>query len=360
MDRITALQRPCPDPQLYQWNLEMGFTLFPKRRENYTKVMAAKKGEVLDCLPIKLDIENVSRCNYHCTMCQVSDWPGLKRADDMSLEDYKALIDGQYGLIEIKLQGMGEPLMGKCYFEMIEYARQKYIWVRSTTNASLLHVKDNYKRVIDADICELQVSIDGASRETYEKIRRGGKFRLVVDNCIKLNQYCADANRRRTRMWVVVQRENFEELPAFPRLGAEMGFGRLTFSLDLNDWGQNRWKTINDPTDRHLQFDLPFARRLSALGTEHGVDVTFWFIDEKYDSTDEKTVCPWPFERAFVSSDMRIVPCCMIANPEVSDLGDARNFTSEWNSSPYQRFRRDHLAGNTPAICKACYVSRHR
>lgn len=358
MKRLEILPRPYPDPDLYRTNLESGFRAFPERRENYLKYQASRRGEVVEYQPIRLDIENVSRCNYHCTMCQVSDWPGLQRAGDMSFEDYKRLIDTQIGLIEIKLQGMGEPLMGQCYFEMIQHARARHIWVRSTTNASLLHVKENYKRVIDADICELQVSIDGATAETYEKIRRGGRFKLVTRNCVWLNQYCHDFNRHRTRMWVVVQKDNFSELGLFPELAADLGFGRLTYALDLTDWGQDRWRSINGEVDVHRQFDRMVAQDLIDLGKQSGVEVTFWFIAEKFEAQDPAKLCPWPFERLYVSSDMQIVPCCMIANPDIYELGDARKLTEEWNGRKMVAFRRLHLQGDIPNVCLSCYKGR--
>jgi pyrroloquinoline quinone biosynthesis protein E len=358
MDRLSDLPRPFPDREFYESNLQAGFRSFPERKENYLKYLAAKRGKTLDYLPIKLDIENVSRCNFHCTMCQVSDWPSFKRANDMSFEDYKALIDSQYGLIEVKLQGMGEPLMGKCYAAMIEYARARYIWVRSTTNGSLLHLRGNYKRVIDADICELQVSIDGTTRETYEKIRRGGRFEKVFSNCLLLNQYCRDVNRKRTRMWTVVQKDNFHEIERFPALAADLGFERLTLSLDLNDFGQERWKETNDRVDMHTKFDLFLAQHLINIGKEHNVDVTFWFIDEKYDTIHPTKLCPWPFERAYVSSDMRIVPCCMVANPDVFEVGDAHNLMEEWNGKKMMTFRKAHIDGQIPKICQSCYKYR--
>jgi MoaA/NifB/PqqE/SkfB family radical SAM enzyme len=357
MDRMKILPRPFPDTDFYKSNLEAGFDHFPKRRENYLKYQASKRGEVLDYLPIKLDIENISRCNYHCTMCQVSDWPGLQRAGDMSLEDFKELIDSQYGLIEIKLQGLGEPFMGRSYIEMIQYARAKLIWVRSTTNASLLHIHDNYKRVIDADICELQVSIDGTTAETYEKIRRGGRFDKVRENCVLLNKYCSEAGRKRSRMWVVLQRDNFEELERFPALASELGFERLSISLDVGDFGQERWHLINDPVQVHAKFDQSLAEHLIALGKEHNVAVTFWFLNEKFDTTVPAKLCPWPFERVYVSSDMRIVPCCLISNPDTMELGDARSLTAEWNGSQMMEFRRSHLQGAIPKLCQACYMN---
>lgn len=356
MDRINDLPRPYPDRDFYDSVLSKGFDVYPLRHENYLRYQSSERGIQLDYAPVRLDVENVSRCNYHCTMCQVSDWPGLKRAEDMSFDDYKSLIDRQYGLIEIKLQGMGEPLMGKCYADMIRYARDRHLWVRSTTNASLLHLKDNYKHVIDADICELQVSIDGATSETYEKIRRGGKFTKVLDNCRLLNQYCRDVGRPRTRMWVVVQKDNVGELSQFPTLAADLGFDRLSLSLDLNDWGQDRWRAVNDAVDVQNSVDIDYAQELIDSGKERGVETTFWFIDEKYNAKKPETLCSWPFERLYVSSDLRIVPCCMVANPDIVDLGDARNLENEWNGAKISEFRKQHLRGDIPEFCKSCYM----
>jgi len=65
----------------------------------------------------------------------------------------------------------------------------------------------------------------------------------------------------------------------------------------------------------------------------------------------------WPFERAYISSDMRVVPCCIIGNPEVSDLGDAQEFDKVWTNEAMEQFRRDHLEGRIPTECRSCYES---
>ena len=111
---------------------ELALAADPRCRENYEKYIASgRRNAKVDYLPIKLDIENVSRCNFRCTMCVVSDWPKGQRAADLTLDAFKALIDEQYGLVELKLQGLGEPTMqGDDFFAMIRYARQRNIWVR--------------------------------------------------------------------------------------------------------------------------------------------------------------------------------------------------------------------------------------
>ncbi len=360
LDRIKTLPMPYRDEKFYNSVIQKGFNAFPKRKTNYNLYLESKRNPTLQYLPIMLDIENVSRCNFHCTMCQVSDWDKLKRADDMSLEDYMDLIDDQYGIMEIKLQGMGEPLLNaQDYFKMIKYARDRHIWVRSTVNGSLLHLKDNYKKLIDSDICELQISIDGTTKESFEVIRRGGSFERVKNNSMLINDYAQKVGKMRTRMWAVLQDKNFNDLTSFPVLAAELGFKRLTISLDLNDWGQDSWRKRNDPVDIHKSFDLETAQEIIHTSKALGVETTYWFIDEKYEPGNENKLCPWPFTRAFVSSDMRVVPCCMIANPEISDLGDARKFSKVWNNNRMQDFRLAHIEGRIPNICKSCYKSKN-
>jgi len=356
---LRNLPKPMPSMGLaaYIAQRERGLAFDPRRRANYDTYLRARTyRSVVNYLPIKLDIENVSRCNFRCTMCQVSDWHKGQRGSDMPLESFKALLDEQYGLLEIKLQGMGEPLMqGDAYFAMLRYAREREIWVRTTTNASLLHLRDNYRRLIDADPNEVQISIDGADQATFESIRRGSVFSRVIANCRLVNAYCRQLNVERTKMWVVVQQANQHQLPAFVELAADAGFTSLAFSLDLTNWGQDKWGVaLRDIVAEHaLTEDL--CQRLIERGRELGVRVAFWNVLDKYSSQHTNKLCPWPFERLYVSSDMRVVPCCIIANPAVADLGNAEDLVAVWHGEAYETFRRDHREGRIPEVCRGCY-----
>ena len=354
---LKNLPRPYPDREQWEANLKAALDSDPRRKENYRKSMAAQKSIDVDYLPTRLDVELVSRCNFRGTMCQVSDWgPTYQRAGDMSLEDFKALIDEQYGLVEIKLQGMGEPLLGQqTYFDMIRYARSRHIWVRSTNNGSLLHFKDNYKNLIDSGINEAQVSIDGTTKYTFEKIRLGGNFKLVKDNCKLLNNYCKELGLLRTRMWTLLQRDNRAELMDFIPLAHELGFPRLTISMNLSDWGQEHWAKTNGEATIEDAITPELASEAIERGRSLGVEVTFWNSVGKNNTRNPEGLCHWPFQWAFISSDMRVSPCAIISNPDVHELGDARRFTETWNSETYREFRRAHLEGRIPEVCQSCY-----
>jgi pyrroloquinoline quinone biosynthesis protein E len=361
-----ALPKPLPSAgvEAYQRERELALAFDPRRRANYELYRAATaRGRTahIDYLPVKLDIENVSRCNFRCTMCQVSDWAHGQRARDLPLPCFKRLIDEQYGLVEIKLQGMGEPLLQRGdYFEMITYARRSHIWVRTTTNASLLHLKDNYKRLVDVDPNEIQISIDGATEATFEGIRRQSDFDRVTKNCVLINDYCRQKGVRRTKMWVVVQKGNVHEVRELLTLAHRLGFEDLVYSVDLNFWGQDSWQETNTGSLAEDAMEPSLCEELVVQGAELGVRVSFWIIMDKFSTRSSETLCPWPWERAFVSSDERVVPCCMIANPEVLDLGGAEDFTATWHSKAYEDFRTAHLTGQIPKACASCYYRNGR
>ena len=354
----AGLTKKLPEPEpsagiaAYRRERELALAASQPKRDNYERYLRRQIGASVDYLPIKLDIENVSRCNFKCTMCMVSDWDKGRRAADMSLDDFKRLIDEQIGLVEIKLQGIGEPLLqGDTFFDMVRYARARHIWVRTTTNASLLHLKDNCRKLIDADPNEIQISIDGATKEVFESVRRGGVFERVIENCKAINAYSREKGVVRTKMWTVVQKANRHQLRDLVLLGAELGFEHMCLSLDISDWGQSEWHDRNGSVSVDaVSFDD--ARALMDLGAANGIKVGFWEIAAKY---SRERLCPWPFERLFVSSDMRLVPCCMIANPEVFDLGDGRELTEAWQGERYNEFRRSHLDGDLPHQCRGCY-----
>lgn len=350
---MTRMPLPLPEPsqgvQAYADERIACLALDQRKRENFMRYHAtSRRGAVVDYLPIKLDIENVSRCNFKCTMCAVAGWKKGKRAEDMSLECFKRLIDEQYGLVEIKLNGLGEALMqGDDYYEMIRYARARRIWVRMTTNASLLGVNDNYKKLADSGVNEIDISIDGADAETFEAIRVGGSYKHVIRNCKLLNDYLPAP---RSKMWTLVQARNAHNLKAHVKLAAELGFKHLIFSLSLHGWGDDALAKQNDAASFELTGHE--LKELIAEGDEHDVRVAFWDVADKFDA---EHLCPWPFERAVVTSDSRVTPCCMIGDPDAYEISGGKSFNAVWLGSDYQRFREAHLQGKIPNVCKGCY-----
>ena len=364
MIEFVKLNSPIPSGGVdyYRLEIERSLNRSIECRNNYQKYSNNKecRTSAVDYLPIKLDIENVSRCNLRCDFCAVSTWPKQRRASDLSVESFSKLLQQQVGLVEIKLNGLGEALMqGTDFFRMVTIARSVPIWVRVTTNGTLLHLKDNYKKLADSDVNEIDVSIDSCVPSIYEKIRIGAKFDRVSKNLKLLNGLFDDRGLTRTKMWTLVQRDNFDHLKDITTFAADHGFKHHVFSVGMHGWGDPELERRNDVISREFQMTTERALSIQEYGESIGVRVAFWGVNTKF---TERNLCPWPFERAVVSSDQRVVPCCMIGNPDAAEIGqnirsDAFDFSSVWLGAEYKKFRDAHLAGydSLPEYCKSCY-----
>jgi len=349
-----------PSEEVYLSERDKRLSFSKPCRENYAKYLnSGRRDASPEYLPIKLDIENLSRCNFRCVMCQVSEWPKGQRARDLTFHEFKEIIDENYGLVEIKIQGMGEPTLARDdFYRMIRYARDRFIWVRTVTNGSLLHLNDNARKLLDSGINEVQISIDGADKETFEAIRVGGKFQRVVENVTQLNSLAENLNLNVTKMWTVVQDQNINQLRNLVGLAESMKFRSMVFSLDITDWGSSHWTPIIKQKTVTQAFNLAYAEELYALGVEKGIKVAFWNINQKYDIHEKETLCPWPFERSYIASDNRVVPCCMVADPDTFEIKADGTFVDTWKSKSYKQFREAHLSRNLellPKICGGCY-----
>lgn len=80
-----------------------------------------------------------------------------------------------------------------------------------------------------------EISIDAASSETYSKNRRGGSFERLLENL----KFISTLHESIPMDWVgismVVQENNFREMPDFVRLSKRFGFG--VYFSKLVDWG---------------------------------------------------------------------------------------------------------------------------
>ncbi|MCK4463859.1 MAG: radical SAM protein [Candidatus Omnitrophica bacterium] len=176
--------------------------------------------------PIHIDIESTNMCNLKCVMCphgfenEEYQREFRKTLGIMNWDLYKDIIDegSKKGLKSIKLNWRGEPLMAKDFLlKAIKYARSKGILEISINTNGLLLNKDFSRNLINSGLDRIIFSVDGASKKTYEKIRRGGNFEKLIDN---INIFLAIRNklnmkRPYVRVQMVKMSENLNEVDNF-------------------------------------------------------------------------------------------------------------------------------------------------
>ncbi len=166
-------------------------------------------------------IETCSACNLRCRMCPATlERQGQKSrgATVMDMSLYKKIIDqcSLFGITHINLNFYNEPLLDPLLFDRIAYAKSKNLIVSMFTNATLL-TEDKIERLLSSGIDLIVISIDGVTKKTYEKIRRGADFNMVIKNVLNLVKARNGSSRKKPLIQfnMAITSDNIGEVAAF-------------------------------------------------------------------------------------------------------------------------------------------------
>ena len=141
----TPIHEPYPNLFAHRMTYYRGFINYPARLENYLSANSAENAIERNFFPYIMDIEPNRTCNFKCIMCLHGQEGKVVLPPNMKYSDLVSFIEVNDYITEVKLHGLGEPLLVKSYENMIQYLIEKNIWSRIVTNGSLLHVKEKYK-----------------------------------------------------------------------------------------------------------------------------------------------------------------------------------------------------------------------
>jgi uncharacterized Fe-S cluster-containing radical SAM superfamily protein len=276
-------------------------------------------------VPIHVDIELSSHCNLKCSMC-----PHGKTNYDMDkgLLDYelaRKVIDecAHFGVISLKFSGRGEALLHPRFTELAQYAKSRgLVDVMFNTNGLLLS-EDKIRAVVDGGVDLVIISIDGASKEVYEKIRIGGDFKRLIHNIEYLIEYRKRTKRSKPmiRLQFVKMKENIHEFDSFKKMWRDKV--DVLVGLDYSDRvGKQDWSTQ--------------SRR-----------------------TVGRSYCPHPWRRLTVTSEAKALMCCVDWDVKYA-VGDCRqeSIYDIWNGKPirYGRSCIKRLEHHKIPSCRECFA----
>jgi radical SAM protein with 4Fe4S-binding SPASM domain len=325
-------------------------------------------------LPRFLQVEPVGQCNLRCQMCAIQfrpDGPPSGPPAFMDFGVFTRLLDQFPGLEELQLQGLGEPMMHPRFFDMIEYAVGRGIRVSTNTNATFLNAH-RAERCVTSGLGEIHISLDGASAETYERIRVRAHFDRVIANVEGLvaARRRLDSSTPHIRMVVVAMRENLREFPDLVRLAHRLGIDTVFVQHLCHDFGESSLPayyrpmrdfvdaetlTRLDPQQVSRYFDE--ARRVAA---ELGIDLRLPRTRPRVHRPDTPGPrrCNWPWRGAYVSYQGLSMPCCMVSTPDRINFGNMaeKGVESIWKGEAYETFRNALSTETPPEVCRSCAI----
>ena len=301
-------------------------------------------------LPRRLQIEPTTLCNLCCTTCPHKNLPESRRGKSMSFEFFKRIVEQVRGVRDIKLQGLGEPLLSPDLPAMLRWGGERGVRFDVITNGYLAF--DRYPPILPF-LSRLAVSLDATTTETAKKLRINMDVERVKDTIRRV------AEEKKRMGWTgtfginsVVSSANVHEVPLIMDFAAKTGVDAANFVLVEN------WKM---PGETGYEESRSFVREsLDVIGIESIRNIYneggYRFRLGLQDSTPRKGQCYWCFSSVFITCDGYVTPCCVRPNPEMIHFGNLKNasFREIWNGQRMREFRLSHLNNLPNPVCDAC------
>lgn len=182
-----------------------------------------------------LRVSITDRCNLHCVYCRPKEGISLQGHEDiLRYEEIIRVVSiaVKMGLIKVRVTG-GEPLVRRGCIEFLAALKrvEGLKDISLTTNGIFL--EEFVRKIFDAGISRINVSLDSLNRDKYFKITRGGNLDAVLCGIARAEEVGFFPIKINT---VAIKGFNDDEALDFARLAAEKPF-QIRF-IELMPTGQ--------------------------------------------------------------------------------------------------------------------------
>jgi len=334
----------------------------------------ATRSLVWESRPTRLELSFNNLCNLKCIMCAKSDdEPNWLLDKDVGI---KFLDDVLPGVLHWTPSANSEPLLNDVDL-LVELAQKHTAWMHLITNGTLIN-RERYEKVRER-LHKLWISIDSATKETFEKIRVPAKWDPVMANIREVLPLAIEDGVEVTFNFVLMS-NNWFEAADYVTLVADLGGKAANIQELLPNSTQyeelvwedkveeskvaavlERAKEVAEERKIDLKLELrppyqgffghnppseAFKAPLAELRMRHGEAI----------ARSHPQFCSMATTYLKVIPEGGVYPCCR--GPEELRMGDAKteSFEQIWNGEKYQEFRRQMFERDYPDVCKTCYV----
>ncbi len=328
--------------------------------------------------PSFIDLELTTACNLRCLHCAINQ-EGYR---------FRSLSWGAFERIlpflelhrpTVLLGGHGEPMVHPRFLDVCGALGKTGSSFSLITNGILL-TSETSEALLDlaqaGSFIHMTCSIDGVSSETYDRIRRRGRFEVLRGNLLRL------AERKRERgidrpglsIEVVAMKANQAELPLMPSLAQELGAAELVVA-DLVEYEGFLNQSLvpgNQALDCLEQMKKAAAavgilltltpglvERLSGpspTGVPAEADGIFSSLLPELDKDRSGFVkdCDDPWTKIFIGSNGDVRPCCFLSIPMGSLLDE--DLSEIWDGYHYRTIRHLLRSPSPLTVCRLCFA----
>ncbi len=288
-------------------------------------------------MPVSVSVEPTTSCNLHCPECPSGKRIFTRPTGSLTVDLFLTIInDIKRSIVYLTLYFQGEPYLNHYFFTFIKEARQRNVYVATSTNGHFLD-KEIAKKTIESGLNRIIISVDGAYQESYEMYRKGGNLEKVKEGIKNLVE---TRNEGKNTLYIILQfivfKFNEEEIKDIIALAKHLGVDELQLkTAQIYDYQKGSpLIPSNNKYSRYKKKD----------------DGTYQLKKQT------KNKCFRMWSSCVISWDGLVVPCCFDKDAEFK-MGDLKkeSFKTIWNCTKYNDFRNEILKNRkTISICNNC------
>jgi MoaA/NifB/PqqE/SkfB family radical SAM enzyme len=259
------------------------------------------------------------------------------------------------------LTGIGTSYLNKDYHKMLSYAKSKGTLIETFDHFNDLKDDDHIRELINTGMDFLFISIYGGTKESYEKVMRGGNFDKAMHN---IRRFVALKKQMKKRFPIlsfhyIITKDSKDSLSTFldfvHSLDTEIAEVLVTPMTHA----------FKEAEDFAVTIDENYVNDLKAKAKRLGIGITINFSAKK-DSEELEKRPPMSdckeLLMPFIFSNGDITPCCSLNEANNRDwqhgtsLGNAieKPIKEIWYSKRYKRMRDMIRNKEVPPECIYC------
>jgi MoaA/NifB/PqqE/SkfB family radical SAM enzyme len=211
----------------------------------------------------------------------------------------------------------------------------------------------------------LTVSIDGATKATYDALRIGADFDEVVGNVRAYNRFrreLPEGKRPPLHFNTILMKRTLAELPDFLKLARDLEAQHVTVAHMVfmpNTDESNRGEMLSGSREWKARTNDVLAKAgdvARSIGLSVNLPPPFSVAaDGAAGPKPDPIRCWFLWQRMYVGPFGDVVPCCL-SGIHVNGNVRESDFFTQWNSPLYREMRRRVHGPDPYGPCKDCYL----
>ena len=272
----------------------------------------------LDSFPAQIHFLMIDKCNAKCIMCG-GDYFKSTSGRRITLEKFKTMasnlqLEYTHGIV---LAGAGDPLLNEDLIPIVRFVREEYPHIRiSITTNGIALTKKLCESLLESNVDIVNVSINSATRETYQRIMQVDCFDKVCKNTKRLIDMRNQLGKTtQVQFSSAINRLNIEDLPTLVELGRQAGIDSINIMYCRFYPERIRYLNVDREESRlkdmeslyyHQELSDQIVERAKSLAKQSGIHFSH---EPLFKENIASKSCIWPKTEMMVGFDGEIYPC---------------------------------------------------